>query len=322
MTLPRVLDEFTAANRTIVDKPPISRVATRAGHAARETVSRGRKHVGVRSIIGTGARRANSGELRESNPRVRPLSKLSMHDMDIEHALSQLLRDFHHLPAIGISPDAMEFAEWRRQNALEIDMGESGRLEPDPVCGMMVDEWALQLVHHGVGYAFCSPQCRERFDAAPGLYVGRHSLLAPKQKGMEVIKRRRMLLGKPLTQAQFVELNDALLSMMGVTAVRSVEPMADSGPDLQRTEGESRMAGRIEVLEITYDLLQATALQLERKIVERNATLSNRWGQKLLRDCIHYFEHCELEDLAIRPAAQVECEPRTRHAASSFQRTV
>ncbi len=201
-------------------------------------------------------------------------------------------------------------------------MGEPVRLEPDPVCGMMVDQWAFQVLHRGVGYAFCSQQCRERFDSAPGLYVGRHSLLAPKQKGMEVIKRRRIVLGEPLTQAQFTELNDALLSMMGVTALRSVEPMVDSGRDLQHTESESRMTSRIEVLEITYDLLQATALQLERKIVERNATLSNGWGEKLQRDYIHYLEQCELEDLAIRPAAQAGCDVRTRHVAFSFQRRV
>ena len=126
-------------------------------------------------------------------------------------------------------------------------MGESVRLERDPVCAMMVDEGALQVLHRGVGYAFCSQQCRERFVSAPGLYVGR-KLLAPKQKGMEMIKCRRMVLGVPLTQAQFVELNDALLSMMGVTAVRSAEPMADSGLDLRRTKSESRMAGRIQAL--------------------------------------------------------------------------
>ena len=200
-------------------------------------------------------------------------------------------------------------------------MGESVRLERDPVCAMMVDEGALQVLHRGVGYAFCSQQCRERFVSAPGLYVGR-KLLAPKQKGMEMIKCRRMVLGVPLTHAQFVELNDALLSMMGVTAVRSAEPMADSGLDLRRTKSESRMAGRIEALEITYDLLQATALQLERKIVERSATLSNGWGQKLQRDCIHYLEQCELEDLAIRPAAQAGRDPRARRVAFSFQRTV
>lgn len=198
-------------------------------------------------------------------------------------------------------------------------MDESVRLERDPVCGMMVDEWAHQVVHRGVGYAFCSLQCRERFVSAPGLYVGR-TLLAPKQKGMELIKRRRMEFGVPLTQAQFVELNDALLSMMGVMTLRSVEVMVDAGCDLQRSGSETGMTVSIKAAEVSYDLLQATALQLERKIVTLNATLSNEWGEKLQRDFIHYLEQCELDDLAIRPGAQAKRDGRTRHAAYSFQR--
>jgi YHS domain-containing protein len=151
-------------------------------------------------------------------------------------------------------------------------MDESVRLERDPVCGMMVDEWAHQVVHRGVGYAFCSLQCRERFVSAPGLYVGR-KLLAPKQKGMELVKRRRMAFGVPLTQAQFVELNRALLSMMGVMTVRSVEVMIDTGCGVPLGGGETGTTVSIKAVEVSYDLLQATALQLEREIVALNATL-------------------------------------------------
>jgi len=149
--------------------------------------------------------------------------------------------------------------------------------------------------------------------------VGR-TLLAPKQKGMELIKRRRMEFGVPLTQAQFVALNDALLSMMGVMTLRSVEVMVDAGCDLQRSGSETGMTVSIKAAEVSYDLLQATALQLERKIVTLNATLSNEWGEKLQRDFIHYLEQCELDDLAIRPSAQAKRDGRTRHAAFSFQR--
>jgi hypothetical protein len=100
---------------------------------------------------------------------------------------------------------------------------------------MMVGERENQVEYRGVGYAFCSHQCRERFASAPGLYVGRRRWLAPKQKGMEVIKRRRMVLGVPITPMQFVGLKGALLSMMGVIAVRAVETMSDGwGQKLQR----------------------------------------------------------------------------------------
>lgn len=106
----------------------------------------------------------------------------------------------HHV----ISHDAMQVARWQPQDELEVDMDVPGRMERDPVCGMMVGEWEHPFVHRGVGYAFCSQQCRERFSSGPGLYVGRRRLLAPKQQGMEVIKRRRMRLGVPLTQARLV----------------------------------------------------------------------------------------------------------------------
>jgi len=199
-------------------------------------------------------------------------------------------------------------------------MDESGRLERDPVCGMMVDEWDNQVLYRGVGYAFCSQQCRERFTSAPGLYVGRRGLPAPKQKGVEVIKRRRMVLGVPLTEAQFVEMKGALMSMMGVMAVRSGERMADRRCDLQRIESGARMPTRVEAVEIIYDLLQATARQLERKIVDLNATLSDGWGEKLQRDFLHYLEKCELEDLEIRDSALVGWDGRTHRGASGIQR--
>jgi len=183
-------------------------------------------------------------------------------------------------------------------------MDEAVRLERDPVCGMMVGERERQVVYRGVGYAFCSQQCRERFISAPRLYVGRRGLLAPKQKGVEVIKRRCMVPASPLTQAQFTELRAALLSMMGVIAVRPVERMVDGRREPWRVEGETPVPPCIEAAEVSYDLLQATAEQLDRKIVELNATLSNGWGEKLQRDFIHYLEQCELEDLVMHATGQ------------------
>lgn len=189
-------------------------------------------------------------------------------------------------------------------------MERSERLEKDPVCEMMVDEWSYQVVHRGVGYAFCSEQCRERFSAAPSLYVGWRKSLAPKQKGMEIIKRRRALLGAPLTQAQFARLRDALLSMMGVKDVRFV-----GRGDQRCLESGTTVNAQIEQLEISYDLLQATAAQLERRMLELDTILSSAWGEKLRRDCIHYLEQCELDDLKIRDGDQL------RRNASASQGT-
>lgn len=181
-------------------------------------------------------------------------------------------------------------------------MGESVRLERDPVCGMMVDEWARQVVHRGLGYAFCSQQCRERFIATPEIYVGRRGSLAPKQRGMEVIRHQRMALGLPLTQTEFFELKSALSSMMGVISVRSVCGIVEGRPDAQHTASRTQMPIRIEAMEISYDLLQATAEQLERRCAELKVVPSRRWGEKLLRDFIYYLEKCELEDLQSRAA--------------------
>lgn len=45
--------------------------------------------------------------------------------------------------------------------------------DTDPVCGKMVrPDQAKPSVHDGTVYYFCSRECRERFEAAPDLYVG------------------------------------------------------------------------------------------------------------------------------------------------------
>ena len=199
-------------------------------------------------------------------------------------------------------------------------MDESDRLEKDPVCGMMVDHLQNQIMFRGVSYAFCSQQCRERFAAAPGLYVGRRRLLAPKQKGMEVIKRRRLALGSPLAKSGFAGLRGALLSMMGVMAVRPVETLVERSCDLLLLESATRATVCIEAVEISYDLLQVTAEQLERKITEHHAPPSDGWGEKLQRDFIRYLEKCELDDLEIRDTGLARCARRARRSALGFAR--
>lgn len=197
-------------------------------------------------------------------------------------------------------------------------MDESGRFEQDPVCGMMVNESENQLLYRGVGYAFCSQQCRERFASAPGLYVGHHGMLAPKQKGIALIKRRVIELGVALPRARFAELKAALLSMMGVIAVRPVTGGSHERRELQWIRSQPLVSNDVEGAEIRYDLLQATAIQLERRIVELDATLSNRWGERLRRDFIHYLEQCELDDLVIRHTDPARADARPNHTVSAL----
>ncbi|TSA48947.1 MAG: YHS domain-containing protein [Nitrosomonadales bacterium] len=197
-------------------------------------------------------------------------------------------------------------------------MDESVRLEKDPVCSMMVGEWENQIVYRGIGYAFCSQQCRERFISAPLLYVARRGLLAPKQNAMVVIKRRHLSPSLPLTQVHFLELRGALLSMMGVMTVQSVERTAGAKPGAQRGGNRSSTTMRIDAVAITYDLFQATSEQLERKCAELNVVPSNRWGEKLQRDFIHYLEKCELEDLQGRATLE-EGDNSMRCAVTGIQ---
>jgi len=52
----------------------------------------------------------------------------------------------------------------------------------DPVCGMTVHpNQAKSAVHDGTVYYFCSSECRDRFEAAPQLYVGPKAKQEPKQ---------------------------------------------------------------------------------------------------------------------------------------------
>jgi hypothetical protein len=91
-------------------------------------------------------------------------------------------------------------------------------------------------------------------------------------------------------------------------------------PGAQRVESRNPMTTHIEAVAITYDLLQATAEQLERKCAELNVVPSNRWGEKLQRDFIHYLEKCELEDIQSRAAVLAGGGDRSRRTASGLQR--
>jgi YHS domain-containing protein len=54
--------------------------------------------------------------------------------------------------------------------------------DTDPVCGKTVRTGqAKPSVHDGMVYYFCSRECRERFEAAPDLYVGSSRGAEPKQ---------------------------------------------------------------------------------------------------------------------------------------------
>lgn len=150
----------------------------------------------------------------------------------------------------------------------------------DPVCRMTVSPDQYVITYLGMDVAFCSQQCKERFLANPHLYIGVPGEKAPKQKGQEVIKRRRLRLATPLSAPAAQQVAAHLRAMMGVYAV---EIDADE-------------------LTITYDLLQATAGQIELALEEAGARLGEGWGARLRRAFVHCLEETEVDSLEVRPA--------------------
>ena len=148
----------------------------------------------------------------------------------------------------------------------------------DPVCGMEVAPAQLETIYEGLHYAFCSEQCRQRFAANPHLYIGVPGEKAPRQKGVELLKRRRFQLDAPLAAQDAAILTEALGAMMGVKAI-----------EIQ--DGNT--------VTLTYDLMQATAGQLEAKMVEVGAKLGAGWAERLHRGFVHYMEECEVGNLEV-----------------------
>ena len=152
-----------------------------------------------------------------------------------------------------------------------------GILIRDPVCGMQVEPDQYTIDYLQMHFAFCSQQCQERFLENPHLYVGLPSQKSPRQEGREVIKQRRLRLAQPLSSTQEDEVVQALRDMMGIKAVTA--------------------AG--DRIEMTCDLLQATAEQIESRLEEVGARLGEGWAERLRRAFVHYEEECEIGNLEV-----------------------
>lgn len=149
----------------------------------------------------------------------------------------------------------------------------------DPVCGMQVSSNTLTIEYLGADYFFCSQQCLDRFQANPHLYIGVPGEPAPKQKGMKVIKRRRFRLEQALTDAEASTLIQELSAMMGIKHI------AITG----------------NTVAISYDLLQATAEQIEARMGHIGMHLGAGLGERLQRGFVHYLEECEVGNLEVTP---------------------
>lgn len=148
-----------------------------------------------------------------------------------------------------------------------------------PVCHMQVPQDQLSLVYQGMRFAFCSEQCRERFQATPYLYIGISGQKAAKQEGRQLIKRRCIRFDVPLTPVQMQVLRDAVAAMMGI----------------------KELAVEEDAITITYDLIEATEEQIERKLEETGARLGDGWTERLRRAWVHYTEDCEALNMEVTP---------------------
>jgi YHS domain-containing protein len=57
---------------------------------------------------------------------------------------------------------------------MEVSPDQKAAMATDPVCGMTVDPATAKEIstHAGEAYYFCSPGCRQEFEAAPEKYIG------------------------------------------------------------------------------------------------------------------------------------------------------
>ncbi|HED19101.1 MAG TPA: YHS domain-containing protein [Gammaproteobacteria bacterium] len=145
----------------------------------------------------------------------------------------------------------------------------------DPVCNMIVSADQNAIDYLGIHFAFCSLQCKERFLANPHLYIGAAEHKSPKQEGREILKRRHFRLTEPLPDEMAALVADSIRAMMGIKSI-DIDGAA---------------------IEVTYDLLQATAQQIESQLESAGAALGKDWGQRLRRAFVHYTEETEVDSM-------------------------
>lgn len=148
-----------------------------------------------------------------------------------------------------------------------------------PVCGMAVDDDKYTIVYQQMPFAFCSEQCRTRFNEYPHLYIGYPGQKAPKQDGQVVLKRRRLRLAQPLSVEDAALVQEVLVMLMGVDEVIVSD----------------------DTIEVTYDLLQVGMKELEAALSDAGTRLGGDWMQRLHYALIHESEEWQLESQEVVP---------------------
>ncbi|MFV2055616.1 MAG: hypothetical protein ACC707_04070 [Thiohalomonadales bacterium] len=149
----------------------------------------------------------------------------------------------------------------------------------DPVCEMMVGPDENSLVYLEMPFAFCSIQCKDRFIANPHLYIGYPGEKAPKQTGKEVIKNRKIVLDSVLDSDDVTRVYKALNSLMGIQQLSVTD----------------------KHIEISYDLLQITLLQIETTLNSMGVPLDRKWIDRLRREILRESEELLLDSMEVVP---------------------
>jgi len=165
----------------------------------------------------------------------------------------------------------------KKNHEVIVDMRGNERKSKDPVCGMMVNSGELSLEYLQMNFSFCSMQCRDRFVENPRLYVGTPGSKSAKQRGEVLIKQRKINLSCPMPENSEQDFRDALLAMMGVNEV---------------------LINGSTVI-VSYDLLQATAAQIEEQFVQFGISLGDGWGDRLRRAWIDFVEEEQLAGMEV-----------------------
>lgn len=146
----------------------------------------------------------------------------------------------------------------------------------DPVCGMTVATDAYAVTFQKIHFAFCSEQCRQRFQQTPFLYIGKPGHQSAKQRGIELIKNRRLTLQQQPSAAEAAAIIEAIKTMMGIHNVR--------------IEGDNLL--------IDYDLIQAAEIQIENEVQKLGIQLGQDWVDRMRRELIHLLEENQCSALS------------------------
>jgi YHS domain-containing protein len=158
-------------------------------------------------------------------------------------------------------------------------MGESVK---DRVCGTEVRSGEFSAVYLGAEYRFCSVECRDRFMAFPHLYAGLRSQQSPRQRGLQVLSRRRLRLTVPvpLSAEQGARVTEVLEALPGVRAVE--------------------VCGNY--IEMVCDPLQVQAASIEARLVDVGELLGEGWVERLREGLKHCAEQSEATSATLGPS--------------------